>query len=463
MLPASILSEIMTYLSLPELLNASQVCKRFYYSSNVPCLYRREFLHIWTSLTDGPGQASDNWKSLCLSGSRVKQYWQNLSDYLFTRSEIKLLYEEVVNTLAFPTPVMPSFRRDVFSFPTLVQDLLANPSDQYLIDDEFEEYSNVISSYLQEFSEDLYYKTSSTDLACARWNAQRPKERDSIGSVSTQDSYENSESYLISLFKAIKKSIKVYCEGIAQVTLEASDVLDAYCNSWENYSFSIKKINSLFLPVTETINDFYDLCYPGKDCPRINFMKVMTGIWRKKVFDLCKEKLVIAVIQEYSYLKKNKYINGCNSKRLVESLLDISLNELTIFFKSHSLVNIEGSYNYLHLSILEYLKESYKTLDIDFSLEEDLLRYMFLPVTVREARRIYCEVVGNATGNEEFIKASQDFTKNEDDLMIEWRAKNIGIPTNFESEDLWKFSQCRDTKLIDILNHLQGYQECNML
>ena len=60
MLPQSILSEIMVYLTLPEILITSQVNKRFYSSSNIPSIYRREFISTWMSITDANEQASAN-------------------------------------------------------------------------------------------------------------------------------------------------------------------------------------------------------------------------------------------------------------------------------------------------------------------------------------------------------------------------------------------------------------------
>ena len=466
MLPQSILSEIMTYLSLPEILSAAVVNRRFLSASNSQRVYRREFLRIWMNSTDTQGQASTLWKSLCLRGINSKRYWQNLSACDFTIFDIRVLYEEVIEALASPPPVFPVLRRDIFSFPTLMQDLLANPQDQYMCEVDCQVYSEEIDTHLQMFSGELYQQTSNTDLIRIRWCAGKKCGRESIGSVSTQASYEDvpGNSYLVQLFTGVKKCVKAHCAAVAEVIMENEEALVVYSNYWENFTYSISKINSLFLPVTAMINEFYEMRFPDKDsCPRVNFLKVMSGIWRKSVFERCKERLLAAVIQEISSLRKEKleYWYSIESKRLAEGLLDISLNELNIFFKSHSMLALEGPYQYLHLGVIDYLKGYYQATPVDFTSEENLLANIFPTVTVREARRVYCAILGTANSDSLLVQESQNFDKTEDDLMAEWRASNIGIPISQSSEDLWKYSQCRESKIIDIFNYLQGYSEYN--
>ena len=464
MLPQSILSEIMNYLSLPELLTTAVVNKRFLSASNLQRVYRREFLRIWMSSPDTLEQASTSWKSLCLRGIRSKKYWQNLSACDFTIFDIRVLYDEVIESLACPPPVFPVLRRDIFSFPTLMQDLLANPQDQYLGDFDSQVYAEEIERHLKTYSEELYQETSNTDLVRIRWCAGKKCGRDSVGSMCTQASYEDipGKSYLIQLFTGVKKCVKAHCAAVSELIIENQEVLGAYSNYWESFTYAISKINSLFLPVTEMINEFYEIRFQGKDaCPRVNFYKVMADIWRKSVFERCKEKLLAAVIQEISSLRKNQveYWYSIESKRLAEGLLDISLNELNIFFKSHSMLALEGPYQFLHLGLVDYLKEFYQTTPVDFASEENLLASIFPAVTVREARRVYCAVLGTANSNSLLLQESQNFDKTEDDLMTEWRASNLGIPISQSSEDLWKYSQCRESKLIDIFNYLSGYSE----
>ena len=387
-----------------------------------------------------------------------------MSDSIFTRFELNILYNEIFQTLAFPPPVFPVLRRDIFCFPTIIQDLLGNPEYQFQTEFELEEYSDVISNYLTEYSDSLYHETSKEDLASIRWNAKKTHERDSIGSMSTQDSDENRQGDLIEFFKGIKKCIKLYCLGVGELLNESNDLLNLYCNYWENFSFSIKRINSLFLPVTEMINEFYEMRYGGSNgCPRINFMKIMTGIWRKKVFERCKERILNEVVNEIYKLRGEElqYGNIIQSKRICESLLDLSLNELNIFFKNHSLLALEGPYQYIHMGVLEHLKEYYQAFNVNYAKEEEIISNIFINVTLREARRVYCKIIGQITSNLEMIIESENYEKNDDDLMLEWRAQCLGINTCQNSEDLWKFSQCREDKLIDILNHLQSYSECN--
>ncbi|OMJ77678.1 hypothetical protein SteCoe_22671 [Stentor coeruleus] len=463
MIPQSILSEIMVYLNLPELLEVRIVNKRFYNACKSPFLFRREFISMWMTSTDTSTQASSNWQSLCLEGIRAKVYWQNLSDEIFTNQELRILYDELVSTLASPIPIFPVMRRDIFCMPTLIQDLLANPDDQFIIDSELEQYSEAIAIYLQENSEELFYQTHTNDLIALRWNTRKSNERDSIGSESTQCSEDFNDSLLIVLIKAIKKVVKIYCKAASQLLLESSSILTAYANAWESYSFAIKKINSLFLPVTELINEFYENNYGNNNNtpPRINMMKILLSIWRRRVFEPCKEKILSQVINELNQIRETSIekLYWAESRRIVEGLLDLSLNELSVFFKQHSLLTVEGPYSYLHYGVIEKLKEFYNDFPVVFEKEQEILSGIFIPATVREARRNYCDIIGKKFKNQELITESLNYEKNEDDLMIEWTAQNYGIPV--DDFDIFKrFSQFKENKFCDIVVQLHDYNMC---
>ncbi|OMJ93744.1 hypothetical protein SteCoe_3184 [Stentor coeruleus] len=453
----------MTNLSLSELLEVRIVNKRFYNACNLPDVYRREFIALWMTSSNTLRQASINWKSLCLAGIRAKLYWQNLSDEIFTRQELRILYDELVSTLASPSPIFPALRRDIFSMPTLIQDLLANPDDQYLTDYELEQYSDSVANYLEEYSEELYYQTPTNNLVSVRWNTRKTHERDSIGSVSTQCSDDFGDGFLITLVKAIKKPVRVFCKATSQLLLESSSPLQNYSNAWESYTFAAKKINSLFLPVTELINDFYEIKFGTEALapPRINMLKILLRLWRKNVFEPCKTLILEEVIKEVNQIKENNMANlyWAESRRIVESLLDLSLNELSVFFKQHSLLKLEGPYFFLHSGILDHLKKYYNNFPGVFETEQEVLSGIFIPATVREARRTYCITIGTKFQDHILLNESLNQDKNDEDLMIEWSAQNYGIPTDHNSEILSRFSQCRDHKLSDILNQLHNYHE----
>ena len=40
-----------------------------------------------------------------------------------------MLYEEVVSSFSFPAIIIPELRRDIFTFPTVFQDILASPHE----------------------------------------------------------------------------------------------------------------------------------------------------------------------------------------------------------------------------------------------------------------------------------------------------------------------------------------------
>lgn len=443
-LPSPILAEIMSYLNLSELLNISQVSRKFYTLANSQPLYKREFLRLWIGLPASDQRIVSNWKSLCLAGIKAKAGWRNLPDSLFTEAELGLLYDELINALKEPPFVMPALRRDIFNMPTLSQDFLANPEDQFYQDPDLEYFSDDIRSYLQQNSSELYFLTPLSDIIRIRWNIKKDKERFSIGSEMTESS-ESPSNFLIHFYKYIKKVIKLYCIGVNLHILEADEPLTAYADCWENYSNACRKINSLFLPVTDLINEFYEANYQSESCPKTCFFKVMNSIWRKFVFEPCKDLICGKVVEEIYAL----YMGGdsffAQSRRIVEALADLSLTELNVFFKFHSMLALEGPYSYLNAKVVKFVEEA------GF---HEVVAEVFLPVTARQAKQAYMQRVGSI----DMASIPHNFEKNENDLMIEFSAQNHGINMNYNNTEIASFSQCKEHKLLDVINLLENYK-----
>lgn len=443
-LPSPILAEIMSYLNLSELLNISQVSRKFYTLANSQPLYKREFLRLWIGFPASDERIVSNWKSLCLAGIKVKAGWRNLPDSIFTESELCLLYDELINTLKEPPFVMPLLRRDIFNMPTLSQDFLANPEDQFYQDQDLEYFSDGIRSYLQESSSELYFTTPLSSIIQIRWNIKKDKERFSIGSEMTESS-ESCPNFLIHFYKYIKKVIKIHCIGVSLLILEADEPLASYANCWENYSNACRKINSLFLPVTELINDFYEANYQPESCPKTNFFKVMNSIWRKFVFEPCKDIICGKVVEEIFSFYRGGDSFFAQSRRIVEALADLSLNELNVFFKHHSLLALEGPYSYLNGKIVQFVAAN------GF---HDVVEEIVLPVTARQAKQAYMERIGSI----EIANISQNYEKTESDLMIEFSAENHGIKMNYNNSEIALYSQCKEHKILDVINLLENYK-----
>ena len=444
-MPSPILAEIMSYLNLFELLNISQVSRKFYVLANSQPLYKREFLQLWINCPSSNERIKSDWKSLCLAGIKVKAGWQNIPDSIFSKTELVLLYDELINTLRSPPFVLPQMRRTIFSMPTLSQDFLANPEDQYVQDEDLEYFSDGIRIYLQENSSDLYFTTSNSDLIQIRWNIKKDKERLSIGSQQT-DSSESSSNSLILIYKQIKKVIKTHCKGLRLLILESETPLETYSNNWENFSNSARKINSLFLPITDLLNDFYEANYHPESCPRTNFFKIMNSIWRENVFEPCKDLICQEVLNELQSLYKGEDPFFSQSRRIVEALNDLSLTELNVFFKNHSMLKLEGPYSYFHQKLVESVAANANT-----GFHQDILQEVVLPVTVREAKQAYL-VSQN-------LEIPQDLLqKTDEDEFIEISAQNHGINMNYNTTEIALFSQNKEQRLVEIINFLELYR-----
>lgn len=444
-MPSPILAEIMSYLNLFELLNFSQVSRKFYTLANTQPLYKREFLRLWINFPSSNERIRSDWKSLCLAGIKVKAGWQNIPDSIFTKTELNLLFDELFDTLRNPPFVLPPMRRAIFSMPTLSQDFLANPEDQFMQDEELEYFSDGIRTYLQENSSDLYFTTSTSDLIQIRWNIKKDKERLSIGSQQT-DTSESSSNNLILIYKQIKKVLKTYCKGLQLLILESDSPLETYSNTWENYSNSARKINSLFLPITDLLNDFYEASYHSESCPRTNFYKIMNSVWRENVFEPCKELICNETLNELQSLYKGGDPFFSQSRRIVEALVDLSLTELNIFFKYHSMLKLEGPYSYLHQKVVEFVSAN-----ANQGFHQDILQEILLPVTVREAKLAFM-VSQNLEFPENLLK------KTDEDELIEISAQNHGINMNYNTTEIALFSQNKEQHLLEIINFLEPYK-----
>ena len=172
----------------------------------------------------------------------MKNYWKEQTSPIFSKEEITLLYEEVVSSFSFPAIIIPELRRDIFTFPTVFQDILASPH----------EFSN------KSLKIPLQHKLFIIE-----------------DTLNTNFRYSHIE-FLTKISDCIQKFVFNYCYGLFLLLSESGEILDSYIDYWEKYSMSIKHLNSLFVPITKIMNKVFnsDCFYPKP----FSFVKIAAGI-----------------------------------------------------------------------------------------------------------------------------------------------------------------------------------------
>ena len=424
-LSCNILSEIVQYLSLPELLIVSQVNKKFKESAKNQKWYKREFTKLWINNCNSSTIFIKNWKKLCVKGLRIETYWNTLPITMMSRDHLEIIYQEVKVALSNPEIFLPDLRKDMLSFPTILQDILANPeeidaSSNYYYIGNIENAINDIQNLISKDPEGVFINT------------------------------------LMPLLKAIQKSITLYCKGAKNLISESIDILEVYVEQWNSYSFAIKQLSIILTPISNMINDIYRL----KESDNANmlgfsFVKIMTDIWKKKTFNKLKTRLFDNFLIEFDLSRKQTFCTSSSQKckSFIESLLDISLNEISIHFKNYSKLTLDDPYKTLHDLVLLNSSVFYQTCDIDLE-DYRVISFIFPQVTSVELKKLYNKIIGERLNTADFNLDFIDSGEKVEDYMIEFKAKYLGYTTS----DIYKYSLCRNIKIIDVLAHIQYYR-----
>ena len=115
--PLPIVSIVVSYLDCWDFLQVSLVNRQFYRATQDQSLWRREALRVFLQEETVHCNPTEDWKSICLRGLWIS----NNSDNCITQDD-SILY-----ILASPPLSLPPLRREINYFPTLIQDLIANP------------------------------------------------------------------------------------------------------------------------------------------------------------------------------------------------------------------------------------------------------------------------------------------------------------------------------------------------
>lgn len=141
------------------------------------------------------------------------------------------------------------------------------------------------------------------------------------------------------------------------------------------------EIEKVFEPVGRIVNSCYEALFPGfPRFPKFSFVRIMTTLWRDKVYSKAAPYLLNSFIglmksvreTEIGAYKENlpqqlleEYIKSRNSQllgRFVQAIADLSINELTIHYLGSTKVDLEDPYKCLHNVILQETKYSFHLL-----------------------------------------------------------------------------------------------------
>ena len=165
--------------------------------------------------------------------------WDMLNaDLIFPQNFLELK-QEVLATLREPLLPAPSLRREAFSFPTVIQDLIGNsmvPPSGFEMP-YFCPALEALRDNIEVLEENFMDCYQVNQLSGIRWMLRNKNEnlcgnRGSLASQSTSAENERNSSVMVCLMKAIKATVKVHCKavrGLLSKFTEPLSLLSAYC------------------------------------------------------------------------------------------------------------------------------------------------------------------------------------------------------------------------------------------
>ncbi|OMJ88562.1 hypothetical protein SteCoe_9516 [Stentor coeruleus] len=420
MLSTNILSEVFEYLELHEIITISSVCRRYKIVSNKPSLYKREYIRLFMTDPEVSRKPSSEWRNLCIKALHLNFYQLSFKCPILNQSDIKIFFNELTSTLKSPDLVFPELRRDYLTFPTLIQDLLGNP---YPLENN--QYSQVTKQFNTKLNQiKSFFKSNPSDFL---------------------------KKFLKPLSKIIKSKIINYCKAIELAIHESIFPIKDYMKYWEIYGFSIKRLYTILYPFMEYFNEeFYqdDICVDMFE--HMNFMRSMIQIWIENVFMVRREQIFEEVdkVNRMIIEKEVDVMSIFGIKTFVESLLDLSLDEITVHFKDHSRLQVKCPYREVHEKVVNFfnIESILGKIDLDVL---DILYQIWPCVTYKKI----VENVINSCGNDIIDKNNFEASVNTGDFFINFRAKIVG----FSPEDINKIGRCSNALIIDFNDDLRSF------
>ncbi|CAG9333857.1 unnamed protein product [Blepharisma stoltei] len=519
----NILSEIFSYLSYIDLSMCAKVSKLFNRVSKASSTWRREALRIATGNLifygrplDQSGSShfsigSTDWKQNLLDFLNSKQNWLCI-DFPNKSKDATNLFSEFINILKEPDIPFPVLRRDKKIYSTLFQEMLAyqesgpslrlstNALTESVIFELFKNHKNLEVEFATQ--------VEISQLIIAKWNLRAKSEivlrKMSIGALSSKSTavsidqeselmniyftfpLKNAKPVVLKLHRAIKCTISKYCQIALASILDYCDLAEQcnqYIIKWNAFCASMKELNAMYMSFNEAFNKvFKKKAEISPNGPQFSIMRLMALQWRRKVFDKFKDRLVEEALilielsrekdmsQEFTYLLV----------KIVQSIVDMSINELSVHFINHSQFYSDGLYELLHEKIILETSKYYQNLvnlkPVEFLQKTNkdfkLIQRVFLKSTQNEIEKIltetkleFCKKVSPEEAekilyNESEVYPSRDNLekKTSEDCMIEKHAHKAGFPLDSSPEERILYSMANDISPLEFEGIILNYE-----
>ena len=419
------LQEICAYLSLTDLLSFGLVNKRLYTITQSASLFKREFCRLWLNRSIDSKTDSSSWKKICVDSLWINRYLNSLHCSESAKAHTSRILKAVTEILADPQLLLPELRRDIISYPTIFQNILAGPNDAQYPSPVFFDLE-ILSSLSPSFH--------------------------FLENIFCQDPQQIFQQILLPLSIAIRNSLSNHCKGVALFISESSDILASYCELWEYYCSGIKRISEILQPLADMINEII----VAKDTSiHLSFETLMMEVWKEQVFGQLQSSLYENFMQNIRRVRtaenSNYLFEKC--KQFVEYVLDITLNEVNIHFKNYSKIVIEEPYRSLHELVLEESQEFYQKCSVDYE-DIEVSNYVFPQATSVALKKMYSKAIGERLNLQNFEIDDIESIRRDQDFLVKYRAKTLGVT----KEDIYQYSLCKAVSLVDIATHIRYKQ-----
>lgn len=421
MFSENVLSVVFSYLTIQDLLQILKVNKKYRKSASNPLYYKSEFTRIFMSGTDPFPTNSPIWKQLCFNLLKQQKFISKLPTSLSLNIPLSALYTKLTDILTLPEIPLPKLRKDVFTYPTQLQDMLANINDPQPELNDF---------YLEQFKFIEF------------------------------EAFSNTENFLNFFLRPVSsvflKIISQFCEAYFLKIQESEDFFESYIESWDKFSLSIQNLSEVVLMLIDKVRDLAD-CIECKEVYSFcyNFHGFMTNIWKEKVLGRLQERLNCEFVKYLAqcFETGEDGIEWVLCKRYSEAIFDVSIDEFSVHFKNYSKTELNGPMKTIETIVVEYFAGKRISNDKDFDKLDRVLRIFPAVINRKIVEKMNLELNWN-TEYELYLHHMQM-----QDYIIECMAKGIGISYS----DVGFFSRCKSIELVDLLTHVKGFKEdvCN--
>lgn len=421
MLSENVLSEICFFLDLKDLLHLMQVNKRCQRVASKASHFKSEFTRIYMSGKLSQVIVSETWKSLCFDMLTQERVFITLPFANLSKEQLRRFFFKLTTILANPETPLPKLRRDFLTYPSVMQDMLANINDcnQNFFSDKNPEF---------EFIE--------TELNSCQ--------NEIVIQLITQ------------AYRVILQVIRTFCDGVFLKIEESEDILKSYLESWEIYSCSIENLKDFLEPFSNTITNLsqsVDLLGLVDFCS--NLHGILANIWRDRVWlrlgNELNSEFMRHLLQFWTQPTSFASFEMCS--RYIEAVFDISCDEFLVHFKKHSKTEFFEPFKNLEVFVLE----GFKGFRIKDKTDLEKLNFLQRILPTGMMMKVIRVFMMQKDWKEEFEEFCNHVESQ--DYVVEYNAKRIGI---IQSE-VGFYSRCKNLEIFDLLTHLEKFKEdlCN--